>query len=113
MEPSDAPTPNERAFARVAKAMAGERGVTHGGGKGFGANSLKVNGKIFAMVSAHDEFVVKLPKDRAATLVAEGKATYFDTGRGKIMKEWIVVPTDSLPWTRLAKEAYEYVRGIK
>jgi hypothetical protein len=112
MEPS-APTPNERAFARVAKSLTGERGVTLGIGKGFGANSLKVNGKIFAMVSARDEFVVKLPKERVAALVAAGKATYFDTGRGKIMKEWIVVPEDSLPMTRLAKEAYEYVRGIK
>jgi hypothetical protein len=34
--------------------------VSHGGGKGFGSGALKVNGKIFAMMSSNGEFVVKL-----------------------------------------------------
>ena len=38
-------------LARVVDAFAKDREVSRGGGKGFGSGALKVNGKIFAMMS--------------------------------------------------------------
>src|SRR4029453_3725964 len=49
---------------------------------------LNVNGKIFAMM-VKGKFVVKLPKVRVDGLVAAGKGEYFDTGAGRLMKEWV------------------------
>ena len=44
-------------FAAVVKAFSRDRQVTHGGSKGFGSGALKVNGKIFAMISSTGKFV--------------------------------------------------------
>jgi hypothetical protein len=33
-------------------------------GKGFGSSALKVEGRIFAMLTSRSEFVVKLPRER-------------------------------------------------
>ena len=76
-----------------------------GTGKGFGSGALKVNGKIFAMISSKGEFVVKLSKERVNELVAAGKGSRFDPGRGRAMKEWLVVTADPTLWIPLAKEA--------
>jgi hypothetical protein len=99
-------------FARVAAAFARKRGVTQGGDKGFGAGALKVNGKIFAMISSKGNFVVKLPKDRVDDLAMRGAAERFDPGRRRIMKEWAVI-TGNADWVALAKEACEFVKGTK
>jgi hypothetical protein len=79
-----------------------------GAGKGFGSGALKVGKKIFAMVSSRSEFVVKLPPARVAELVASGRGKYFDAGRGKPMKEWLVVTAGESTWIPLAKEAREF-----
>lgn len=81
------------------------------GGKGFGSGALKVNGRIFAMMSSKGEFVVKLPKSRVDELVAAGKGVPFDPGRGKLMKEWLVVLAGESSWSALAREAYRFVKG--
>jgi hypothetical protein len=39
-------------FDRVVAAFAKDRQVSHADGKGFGSGALKVNGKIFAMMSS-------------------------------------------------------------
>ncbi len=94
----------------VADAFSGDRAVSRGGGKGFGSRALKVNGKIFAMMSSKGQFVVKLPRKRVGELVAAGKGEYFDPGHGRLMKEWLAVVAGKAQWLELAKEAYRFVK---
>jgi hypothetical protein len=102
--------PVAAAFNAVVNAFAADPKVTPPGkGKGFGSGALKINGKIFAMISSKAEFVVKLPSPRAAELVASGRAKYFDAGRGKAMKEWAVVTGGERLWVALAEEARDFV----
>lgn len=100
-------------FARVVKAFAGEQDVAppHEG-RVFGFRGLKTGGKIFAMMSSRQHFVVKLPKDRVAAFVAERKGTYFDPGHGRLMKEWLEMKGHERLWLGLAKEARDFVRGV-
>ncbi|HEY2229759.1 MAG TPA: hypothetical protein VGI22_18880 [Xanthobacteraceae bacterium] len=106
-----APKPDPR-FASVVEALAKERGVSYGG-KGFGSAALKVNDKIFAMMSSQEEFVVKLPRERVLELVEAGQGDYFDPGHGRLMNEWLVVKGRGTDWLALAKEARAFVKGGK
>lgn len=102
---------DEPRFARVADALSKNPGVTFNEGKGFGSRALKVNGKIFAMMTSKNEYVVKLSKERVQALVLEGIGDYFDAGKGKPMKEWLSIhgfPKESID---LAREAYQFVSG--
>jgi hypothetical protein len=95
------------AFDPVLKAFAKQRGVTQG--TGFGKNpGLRVGGKIFAMM-IDGALVVKLPKARVTELVGAGDAEHFDTGSGRLMKEWASVSSGD--WVALAQEAYTFVKG--
>jgi hypothetical protein len=77
--------------------------------RGFGADALKVGGKIFAMM-VKGELVVKLPKERVDELIADGAGTRFDPGHGRLMKEWVSVPpSKEKHWIRLAEEARTFV----
>ena len=99
-------------FALVVNAFAADRSVSlPGASKGFGSGSLKVRGKIFAMMASKGEFVVKLPKDRVAKMVADGEAELFNPTYKKPMKEWAVILNGDVSWVELAKEAYLYVKG--
>lgn len=97
-------------FAPVVQAFAKDRSVNYGGTKGFGSDALRVNGKIFAMISSKGEFVVKLPKERVDELVINGTGERFDPGHGRRMKEWLVVKRRGAAWRNFAKEACEFVR---
>jgi hypothetical protein len=97
-------------FGSVVAAFATDPQVTlPGTGKGFGSRALKVKKKIFAMMSSKAQFVVKLPTVRAAELVSLSQAAYFDPGRGRLMKEWIVVTGGEHLWIPLAREARDFV----
>jgi hypothetical protein len=98
-------------FARVVAAVAGERDVTRESRQGFGSGALKVNGKIFAMMTPRAEFVVKIPKARVDELVDEGIGGRFEPGPGRVMKEWLALDRHPEHWTGLAKEAYRFVKG--
>jgi hypothetical protein len=101
----------EDRYAELSRAFL-ERDAVRQEGKGFGSSALKVNGRIFAMMSSRGEFVVKLPSRRVAQLVASGQADHYDAGKGRPMKEWLVVPPGSaLDWSTLADEALTFVRG--
>ncbi len=97
-------------FVQVVAAFAKDRQVSRGEGKGFGSGALKVNDKIFAMMSSKGELVVKLPKKRVDELVSAGKGERFDPGHGRLMKEWLVVGTGSATWVKLAREACNFVK---
>ena len=107
----------ETRFASIISSLRRKPGVTapsgeSGGRKAFGASGLKVNNKVFAMVSSKGEFVVKLPRERVDELVASGDGTRFDPGHGRLMKEWLAVsPKSKLDWLALAKEALVFVGG--
>ncbi len=79
-------------------------------GKLFASVGLRVDNKIFAMVS-RGRLVVKLPKARVDEFVAQGVAERFDPGHGRIMKEWAVFAGTKPSWASLAREAYRYVGG--
>jgi hypothetical protein len=103
----------DSAFALVVNAFADDRQVAPPGmGKGFGSGALKVNGKIFAMMSSKREFVVKLSEERVNELVTDGKGSRFDPGRGRAMKEWLVVTADPTLWIPLAKEARKLIGKV-
>jgi hypothetical protein len=91
-------------FSKLVEQFSGQPAVTYGG-KGFGSSALKLHGKIFAMLTSKQEFVIKLSRERAAELVESAVGSYFDPGRGRLMKEWVVVPESSKRWLELAREA--------
>ena len=97
----------------IAKAFARDRQVTRETRKGFGSGALKVNGKIFAMVSSSEEFVVKLPRARTTELADAGVGMCFEPGPGRVMKEWLAmrVECDQPSWLELAREARAFVGG--
>ena len=97
-------------FAAVVAAFAANSQVDRGTGKGFGAGALRVNGRIFAMMSSRGKFVVKLPKERVDELVRGGRGERFDPGHGRIMKEWLSVATGRATWVGLARDACEFVK---
>lgn len=82
--------------------------------KKFGkSDELRVNNRIFAML-VRGELVVKLPRQRVDALVASGDGTRFDTGGGRVMKEWLKVePASRKPWLALATEAMDFVASIR
>ena len=86
---------------------------TSGQRKKFGSNALKVDGKIFAMLSSKGTLVVKLPKARVDAIVAARGGEYFDPGHGRLMKEWLAVASAGLSWIDLAKEAHDFVKSAR
>ena len=97
------------AFAEIAKSFAGDDKITFGEGKGFGANALKVQGKIFAMISSKNVLVLKLPKARVNQMVQDGLGDYFDPGHGRKMKEWLEYRGASETWFDIVHEARNFV----
>jgi hypothetical protein len=83
------------------------------GGRGFGAGALKVDGKIFAMVSARGELVLKLPASRIDELVGQGAGRVFVVG-ARTMKEWFVaVELSADECLTLADEARRFVHPVR
>lgn len=93
----------------LAKLFAKDPRVTLG--KAFSSISLKVDGKIFAMVAKEGRLVFKLPKARVDELVAQKTGRYFEPGHGRVMKEWLTLDTPSPTPTKLAREARAFVGG--
>ena len=96
-------------FADLCAQYAGVTGVTgpEGSRRRFGSETLKVNNRIFAML-VDGRLVVKLPRDRVAALVGDGAGEPFGAGKGRPMKEWVVV-VDGDAWPALAEEAFTFV----
>ena len=106
--PTKADSGPDAGFETIARAFAKDGDVSTG--KMFGSSGLKVNGKVFAMV-VKGSLVAKLPKARVDELVAAGDGLPFDPGHGKLMKEWVSVPSGRASWLALAREAHRFVKG--
>lgn len=104
--------PAERSHSDLVASFEGRPGVTVPGEEGrcgFGAAALKVNGSIFAK-PVSGRLVVKLPAVRVAALIEAGNGEPFDAGKGRPMREWVIVC--DLDWKRsqsLAEEAFRFV----
>ncbi len=104
----------EGQFAAITSALAGNQRLAVGSRsssskKGFGSSALTSNDKIFAML-VNDRLVVKLPRQRVDALIELGAGERFDSGQGRVMKEWVVVESRSdVDWLPLASEAMEFV----
>lgn len=99
-------------FAAVVQALGARPRVTHSAAatRRFGSTALRVQDRIFAMVSSEGHFVVKLPKARVDALVGEGVGHRFDANPGRPMSEWLEVHSESGDdWLELAREALEFV----
>ncbi len=108
--PSPPQTPEEQ-YATLVDALIGEPDVALGsaGKKRFGASTLQVNGKIFAML-VNDTLVLKLPRQRVDALIEAGEGERFVPGHGRAMKEWVTIATTvGERWLPLAREALTFV----
>jgi len=110
--PTAAESDLDRRYAELVELLACSPGVTAGSGRrGFGSDALQINGRIFAM-ARRAGLVVKLSTDRVVELIADGSGESFDAGKGKPMKEWVVIgPQAGKLWPSLAREALALVQG--
>lgn len=103
----------EERYAELVRAFLGSPGVTQEG-QGFGSSALKVDGRIFAMLSSRREFVVKLPRARVDELIASGDGDRYDPGHGRLMREWLALRRSSdRDWLALAEEALAFVASTR
>ncbi len=106
----------EARYATIVAALLGSDDVSFGSPDGtpskpgFGSSALRINNKIFAMLSPQGGFALKLPRGRVDKVIASGHGERFDPGHGWLMKEWVVIaPTAEADWLTLAREAMEFV----
>lgn len=97
-------------FAPIVEALSVRKGVTLGSGRrGFGSDALQIEGHIFAMARAGG-LVLKLPAERVAELIAGGDGAAFGAGKGRPMREWVVIDRRAQRrWLALAEEAAAFV----
>jgi hypothetical protein len=103
----------EARYAALVEALHDSPGVTSAAdlprAKRFGSTELRVNDKIFVILSK-GRLVVKLPRRRVDALLAAGAGERFDPGHGRLMKEWLSVdPAYEVDWLSLAREALAFV----
>jgi hypothetical protein len=104
----------EEGFAAIVAALGDRPGVRQPeaspeSGRRFGSSALRVDGRIFAMVSG-GRVVLKLPEQRVAELIAAGSGDTFDGGKGRPMKEWVSLASEEQDaWLALADEALAFV----
>lgn len=96
-------------FETISRSLRADRRVTEA--KMFDARTLRLSGKIFAML-VKGALVVKLPRKRAEAFVAARKGDLFDPGHGRLMRQWLAItPRPGSDWLRLAKEAKTFAAG--
>jgi hypothetical protein len=76
----------------------------------FGSNALKVDGKIFAML-VRGALAVKLPREEVESATLAGRGEPLAMGRGRVMKEWLLVNEPPKRWYAVAERACAFVAG--
>lgn len=75
----------------------------------FGANALRVHGKIYAALTRKFCLLLKLPPARVAELLADKRVKPMESG-GRVMQGWITLaPNSKAEWIALADEARAFV----
>jgi hypothetical protein len=98
-------------FRTIVAELSASDGVAISNKRGFSHGGLLVHGKIFAILR-RDALLLKLPETRVSNLIANGDGGVFDAGKGRPMKEWVIIPFhSSADWLRLAGEARSFVAG--
>jgi hypothetical protein len=73
------------------------------------SEGLRVDGRFFAALVG-EQLLVKLPHDRVAELISSGIAQQFESGSGRVMREWALVSRSAQRrWSALADEALKFV----
>ena len=80
----------------------------------FGKPCFKINGKAF-MCFFNGDVVFKLTdKAHKDALSLDGSKLFDPSGTGRAMKEWVQVTYDDKDqWSKFAKAAFDYVKGLK
>lgn len=100
----------DQVFAGLVGALSGRKGVSVGTGRGFGSGALKADGRSFGMVS-RGHVVLKLPATRVSELIEGGEGESFDAGKGRPMREWVMLAERPQPvLLALAEEALAFAR---
>jgi hypothetical protein len=100
------------AYAALARRFADQQRVTlpaNERGK-FGSNALKVDGKIFAML-VRGALAVKLSPGEVESATMAGRGEPLAMGRGRVMKEWLLVNEPPRNWYAVAERARAFVAG--
>lgn len=100
------------AYAALARRFEGEPRISLPAperGK-FGRNALKVDGKIFAML-VKGALAVKLSPAEVDAATRAGHGAPLSMGRGRVMKEWLVLGEPSPRWLAFAQRALAFVGG--
>ncbi len=106
--------PNREVLDEIGRRFGVDAGVTTG--TMFRSPGLRVHGRVFAFLGSRGELIVKLPRARAAQLVADGTAGPVVMGP-RTMREWVQLGaredrTSTLSlWSPLADEAHLFVGG--
>ena len=94
-------------FQRLADRYSGDGRISRG--RMLVSEGLRVDGRFFVALVG-DELLVKLQRDRVAELIAAGLARPFESGKGRVMREWALVSfAASRRWRTLADEALAFV----
>lgn len=105
-------TPVHDLFERVCVRMLRE----HPGderGRMLRASGLRTAGSFYAFVGSDDDLIVKLPAERVTALVATGVGRPCQTGRGRPMREWVLLtPRDEASCADFVAEARDFVRRL-
>ncbi len=65
---------------------------------------------MFVFLSSKKKLIVKLPRDRVDELTVQGIGEHWDAGRGRPLKEWLVLRSKSKSdWLLFARESMEYI----
>jgi hypothetical protein len=100
------------AYAALVRRFVDQQGVSLPAEKRgkFGSNALKVDGKIFAML-VKGALAVKLSPVEVEAATAAGRGEPLSMGRGRVMKEWLVVNEPPRRWYAVAERARAFVAG--
>ena len=103
--------PKAQPFAAMVKALEGHADVALRAGRGFGGGGLFGHGRLFAK-PVGDRLLVRLPAERVAALVDEGRVARYETSAGRPAREWALVSCDA-DWVAVGREAADFATARK